>query len=687
MTTALIPPSPLVRENLLPDFAREILAAHEAVSRAAPDDLSRWLRHQQAPHRYYALARLIECKAVPKDQASRLIMDSHPAIRALAVANADKLFGQLRAFDYWTTALGDSHPVVARAALDGLESAAGVKLGAILHESLDALHPSIRPDAIRVLGRLKYRKSTEALEACLTSAEPGVIAAACAALVQIQGHNFIEGAVEYLRPEMPPDALGAFLDALASSPQPVHLAKVISLLKQVRDRATFLCVVRRVGLWPGPGVDTAISLLGHKDGEIAEAAREGLLQVCRQSPALPPGVMTRISKQAGADSAALPAGPAPKQLEEPLNTIVTNLQKLYAADPSSELWRLLFLSLTEEKRFLKEKVAAAAGAAGATTQKLVEIVLALPLSQAGLVRAAIASWMGSSTGQDEEALRLSRLIQTLGEAGARGASKQILRHLDSPHLVLQLAAAEALGRIGSKYDVQEIEKRIAGAHWMARARMADALGRLAKAHLSEKLIELAADGEPLVRFSAVRAMESIEDEKVTQAVTAAFDDPDDRVRSCAISIARRFTRQEPVLRKVIAALRDHDARVRANAVESVEELMRGKPKELVEVLTPMLADANARVVINAAKALFPQDPVRIFPVLNGYLAARDANLRAGACWAFGQLNRPDACLILLAHLREEKSPYVRGFIESGLKAHEENPFYIQSRRLIDVLKS
>lgn len=684
MTTALIPASPLVRENLLSEPARQILSAYDSVMRSSADDLSRWIRQTQTPYRYYALARLIENRSLPKDHALRMLQDPDPAVRALALANADKLFGQLQAAERWAEALRDRHPVAARAAFEALETVSGTRLAPILLDALDTIHPSIRPDAIRALGRLKYRKAAESLDRWLASPEPGVVAAVCETMVQIQGHTFIEGAIEYLRPDLPAETIDALLDALASSPQPVHFTKIIGLLKQIRDRAAFLTVVRHLALWPGPGVDTAISLLGHKDGEISEAAREGLLRVCRQSPALPPGIMMRITKQAGGERGAPLSEPSAPEMEEPLNTIVSNLRMLYSKDPSAELWQLLFLSLTEEKRFLKDKIATAAG--GGTVQKLLELVFSLPLSQAAHVRAAIASWMGSSTQQDEESLRLARLIQTLGEAGARGASKQILRHLDSPQLVVQMAATEALGKIGSKLEAQEIEARINGAHWMVRARMADALGRLAKAHLSPGLIQMASDAEALVRFSAVRAMESIRNDKITETVMAAFADPDDRVRSCAVSIARSYPRQEQVLRKVISALRDHDARVRANAVESVEELMKSKPKDMVQVLEPMLRDANARVVINTAKALFPADPVKIFPILNGYLSARDANLRAGACWALGKLDRPDACLTLLAHLREERSDYVRGFIETGLKAHRDNSFVRQSRWLLDVLR-
>lgn len=312
----------------------------------------------------------------------------------------------------------------------------------------------------------------------------------------------------------------------------------------------------------------------------------------------------------------------------------------------------------------------------------VEQALKLAKEEGSLLRSRLQNRWATHAEQQNAALRLARIIESVGEAGLESLVKETVRHLDTPNLTVQMAAVATLASIGGPAEAQEIDKRISGAHWMLKRKMAHALAKLVPEAPTAGFFKLCEDPEPLVRISSVRSLDGIRHEKAYNILLKALKDEDERVRSAACAALRIYPDRREVLTRLLEMLKDTDARVRANTVESLEVVLARDPSELRFRLKPLLSDPNARVVINAAKAIFANDPDMALPVLLTYLSAPDENLRAGALWALGQLRRPDAFLCIHFHAMKETSDYVRKFVERGTQLLEGHPFIQDAKYLL-----
>ncbi len=631
---------------------------------------------------YFAVRRGQREKIIGPDGIRAVVKSAEPLLRAAGAAAIGQVLGP-KSIEYVPTLLRDPNPVVVEATLDALsELPARAEIGKNILDALSRTAPTQRHKAIRMLGRLKYRPAVSVLEDLFHRRDGIEAPVACFALADIQGRSFLEGITEFLYPDNPIDLHTAILECMAENPAPVYFEKARQLLKSIRNKAAVLEIVRRMALWSADGVALSIKLLGNADLDIADAAQEGLLRHLRTASSLSTIIFQHLTKSVSERTPTenvVAAVPLPPNLEN----LDARLDKLFSARPDAEFQQLLFLSLTADKHFMKNKLIQLSAARwGKEASQTIEEALTLPQAEAGLIRLRLQTRWAAQAEEESFYMSLARLIDCIGASERPSIVKELVRHLDSAHLPVQMSVVAALAALGGSAEAAEIERRLPRAHWMLKRKMAAALARLTGDATSSKLFDLCEDPEPLVRISAVRSLDGIRHPKAFEALIKSLSDSDERVRSAACACLKTFPDKKEVYDRLTDMLKDTDARVRANTVESLEKILADRPEELSRRLRPLVTDPNARVVINAAKALFPIETALALPVLEAYLRAPDTNLRAGALWAFGQLKRPDAFLCLHFHSLQEKDPYVRTFINRGISLMKDHPFYQDARYLL-----
>lgn len=661
---------------------KEILRAYTDVSGGTRASASGDIRSSNPYVSYFAIRRADREGVIGREQVLELLRSREPLQRASAAAAAGRVFGPDVAAPL-APFLSDAHPGAAEAAFESITTAGlPSKAAAALLDAFPRLPAALRHRAMAFFGKTRHRAAVAKLEELFSRRDAVDAPAACRALAAIQGRGFTESLPEYLQPDNPLELHAAILECMADQPAPVFFSKSAQLLKSARNKAFSIEIIRRIALWSSQGRDFATALLGNSDPDIADAAQEGIVRQLGESGCLPPGFLQNLTKTSF-DRESSYAAPARMYLPDHLESMDKALSVAFQSKPDSDFQQLFHMVLSAEKHFLKPKMVQLAEARwGLPLAKIVEAALSLAPPDASLLKMRLQSRAAKETEQQSRAVRLARMIECVGQSRLKATSKEIVRHLDTPSLPIQLAAVDALAAIGGQSDVPEIEKRLPGAHWMLRRRMAQALARISRDRPSAGLFRLCHDEEPLVRISAVRSLEWVRDEETYRILIASLGDADERVRSAACACLRIYPGRKEVLAGLAEKLEDTDARVRANTVESLEILMAQDPGGLRRLIEPRLRDPNARVVINAAKALFPIDPDLSMPILESYLRAPDSNLRAGALWALGQLKRPDAFLTLFVHALSEKDEYVRTFVDRGFKLMEDHPFYRDARFLL-----
>lgn len=667
----------------LSGLAKEIMDAYAAIQDATPATVAGEIWNTNALVGYFAVRRAEREKIIGADQVRSLLKSSEPLLRAAAAAACNEVF-EHKSTEMLKSLIRDTHPVVIEAALDAMAN--GVtrsETGKILLEALPKFSTPHRHKAMQILGKLKYRQAVGTLEEIFRKRDGIDSPAACRALTAIQGRSFMDGITEYLYPDNPIELHTAILECMAENPAPVYFAKATQLLKTLRNKQSIVEVVRRIALWSNQGVDLAITLLGSSDLNLADAATEGLIRHLRSIGTLPPGFLQKLSRTSFDVDASAQHSSSHISLSQHLETLESKLSEIFSSKPDPDFQQLFFMALTAEKHFLRPKlVQLAAGRWGEEASKQIEMALQLDREEAGLVRIRLQSRWAAQAEQQSLAMTVARMIESIGAAELKSPVKEIIRHLDTPHLPIQMAAVGSLALIGGSAEALEIEKRIPPAHWMLKRKMSWSLSRLSRDNPTAGLFKLCEDLEPLVRISAVRALEGIRHEKAYNVLLKSLEDPDERVRSAACAGLRGFPERKEVQSRLFQMLEDTDARVRANTIESLEHILAGDPKELRFRIKPFLSDPNARVVVNTAKALFPIEPDVSLPVIETYLRAPDPNLRAGALWALGTLGRPDTFLCLHFHSLREKDSYVWTFIDKGHSIMQDHLFYRDAKYLL-----
>lgn len=669
--------------------ARDILDGYQVIQESSLATVAGEIRSTNSLVSYFAIRRANRDNILGAEQVRSIMKSSEPLHRAAGAPACNQAFGP-KATEYLMPLMRDSHPAVLDAVLDALgEIAARTETGKTLLEILPRLPASLKHKAMRLLGKLKYRPAVGLIEEIFQRRDSVDSPVACEVLVAIQGRAFLDGITEYLYPDNPIELHRTILECMAQTPSPVYYTKSAQLLKTLRNKQAVNDIVRRLALWSTPGVELAITLLGSSDQAVADAAQEGLVRHLRSTGILPPGFLHRLSKsgpekgKGGASSPQGSDGAATASLPPHLEELDARLRDIFSIKPDADFQQLFFMSLTGEKHFLKPKLVHLAAARwGEDASKCIDAALRLGKDDVGLLRGRLQSRWVSHAEQHSQNQILARLIESVGAAGLKSPVREITKYLEGPNLPVQMAAAGTLAFIGEMREALEMEKHISSAHWMLKRKIAVSLSLLSRENPVAGLFKLCEDAEPLVRIAAVRSLEGVPHEKAYNVLLKSLHDPDERVRSSACVCLKGFAERKEVQAKLFEMLSDTDARVRANTVEALESVLSRDLNELKHRLKPFLTDPNARVVINAAKALFPAEPDLCLPVLETYLRAPDVNLRAGALWALGRLRRPDAFLCLYFHSIREKDSYVKTFVDKGMDLMKDHVFYRDVKYLL-----
>lgn len=660
--------------------AREILDAYRNVHAAPLPAVAANIQNSNPLISYYSIRRASRDNILGADVLRSLLKSNNPLIVSASLAGAHRALGA-KTPEAVAPFLRESHPSVLEAALDAMEeNTSHSDAGKILLEALPKLPTAQRHRTIRILAKWKYRPAAAAVEEMFQRRDASDAPVACRAMATIQGRSFLDSITEYLYPDNPIELHEAILECMAENPLAVYYVKASQLLKTLRHKQAIIEVVRRLALWSPQGLDLALTLMANSDVTLAEAAQEGVTRHLRAVGNMPPGLLQRLGISQAHKDATNPSPADQVPLPPHIDQIEEKLNRIFTSKPDSEFQQLFFMTIAGEKHFLKPKlVQLAAVRWGDDDAAVIDAALQLSHPESQLLQMRLQTRWAAQAEQQTQSMALARLIESIGNAGMKSAVKEIVKHLDTPALPVQMAAVSALSDIGGAAEAAEIERRISMSHWMLRRKIAGALAHLTAQNPTPALFKLCEDSEPLVRIAAIRALDGIPNTRSYTSLLTALSDADERVRSAAAAGLRHFASQPGTQEKLVEMLKDRDARVRANTVESLEVILAADAPELIRVLKPLLSDPNARVVINTAKAIFQYEPGTSLPVLEAYLKAPDTNLRAGALWALGQLRRPDAFLCLHYHSLKETDKYVRTFVDRGIHQMKDHPFYQDSK--------
>lgn len=392
----------------------------------------------------------------------------------------------------------------------------------------------------------------------------------------------------------------------------------------------------------------AVEAIGKIGEGAAEVAVPGLMKALRDEDA---AVVALAAESLGlmGDSAA-EAVPALIATLGHLNAQarVNAAQALGAIGPRAESARAaLEASTTDEDGGVRARALESLGRLGGASVNRLHLILrgfedddpivrAAAVGSAGRLESLDAAIVDAMRGlleddNDQVKIEAARVLARLGGADARvveGLSQQLLDD-DSPEV--QANAALSLGKLGP-----------------------DA------AQAGEALVRAALTGSAEVREQAMRAIALIQPPESSQAYVAGLGDASELVRILASAgLLNAETIPDEVLPAVVEALRDPEVRVRANAAGILGRL-DAAPAQAVPALIDCVADPNDALRINAAKALKLAPADVVAEVMEHLTADSNARVRLEAARALLGLESANATAgTVLVDAMADPSPRVR----------------------------
>jgi HEAT repeat protein len=266
--------------------------------------------------------------------------------------------------------------------------------------------------------------------------------------------------------------------------------------------------------------------------------------------------------------------------------------------------------------------------------------------------------------QGSVALALGRLGGDNAEDAFRIALKQGIPDV-------RLGAAEGLWQLHQNPDeiLTVLEENLRSQDIMLKLGALKLLGQVVKKNRKvalAKLLELAADPDPQVRWNAVTTLASIKnDSAVTQTLLQALKDEDKLVRyTAAKELARRtppIKQTIPVLLESVADPRDY---TRGSVIWLLGRVGAGDDRVVVALLQTLRSDERLDARASAARTLVKVSP-RAGQVIDALIAAfrqdKSADVRIAAAQALAQIGPPAraAVPVMIAAIKEEPHPLAR----------------------------
>jgi HEAT repeat protein len=153
------------------------------------------------------------------------------------------------------------------------------------------------------------------------------------------------------------------------------------------------------------------------------------------------------------------------------------------------------------------------------------------------------------------------LLGALADRGDRAARPQVLALLASPGEPVRAAAVAALGSLGEAADVPALVAGLAGARSAEKAAARQSLSRLRDPRTSAAIAARLSQATPETRAVLLYVLAARNATDMTDAVLAAAEDPDPRVRTAALAALRVLAdpgRTAAIVKLLRAARSDED---------------------------------------------------------------------------------------------------------------------------------
>jgi len=220
-----------------------------------------------------------------------------------------------------------------------------------------------------------------------------------------------------------------------------------------------------------------------------------------------------------------------------------------------------------------------------------------------------------------------QLLRCIGSRPDQRTMPDVLKLVRSPEAPVRAAAVDALGRIGDGRALPELQKALGDPDASVRAAAADACLRLGRALLAAGSKQGAGE-----TFAAVLA-----NGKTEPAWTGALTGLGEIGDAKALAAIRPF-------------LKHDNRRVRVAAIAAAAKL---PGTEATQALAASLAGAPSMVAVTVLRALGERADATALGAIRPLAASDDAEVRAQALWALGQLRSPDAAPDLKAALEAD----------------------------------
>ena len=220
-----------------------------------------------------------------------------------------------------------------------------------------------------------------------------------------------------------------------------------------------------------------------------------------------------------------------------------------------------------------------------------------------------------------------QLIQCIGSRPDERTVPDILKLVRSPEAPVRAAAVDALGRIGDGRALPDLQKAMGDPDASVRATAADACVRIGQALLAAGNKQQAGE-----TFAAVLATGKTEAAWIG-ALTGLGEVGDTK----ALTVIRPFLKQE-------------NRRVRVAAIAAAAKL---SGEEATQALAESLVGAPSMVAVTVLRALGERADAAALGAIRPLAASDEAEVRAQALWALGQLRSPDAVPDLKAALEAD----------------------------------
>jgi cyclophilin family peptidyl-prolyl cis-trans isomerase/HEAT repeat protein len=164
-------------------------------------------------------------------------------------------------------------------------------------------------------------------------------------------------------------------------------------------------------------------------------------------------------------------------------------------------------------------------------------------------------------------------IKGLGALKDRGSVAMMLPLITSPDVGVQVEAIRALGKIGDAAAAQPLVRLVQSrdAPPPVRLEAATALGSFRTPGVSDVVIDLLGDRDPLIRAAALKSASSVASEEFILILSGLDPDPDWHVRASLASLLGTLPRQS-ALPRLVSMLSDSDQRVIAAVLTSLVKL-------------------------------------------------------------------------------------------------------------------